>query len=399
MKVMVVIGTRPEAIKMSPVVKAIEEYREWLQPVVCVTGQHREMLDQVLEIFDIKPDYDLNVMKPNQTLSGLTATLITGLDQVMTEAKPDWVLVQGDTTSAMAAGLVAFYHNVKLGHIEAGLRTHDRRQPFPEEVNRRITDLMSDLYFTPTEQTRMNLLREGVNPDHILVTGNTVIDALLMTAQRVHNEPLHEVSAVLDGKRVILVTSHRRENFGEPFLNVCSALRTLADRYQDSTHFVFPVHYNPNVRGPAYEILGGIPNITLTDPVNYRTMVKLIDRSYLVMTDSGGIQEEAPSLHKPILILREVTERQEVVEAGAAKLVGCDADRIVRETIRLIEEPDHYQRMSSVRNPYGDGTSSLQIIRAILHDAGLLTDHGWRLQSGKTLPAPIVPNHSSQGLH
>jgi UDP-N-acetylglucosamine 2-epimerase (non-hydrolysing) len=374
---MVIIGTRPEAIKMAPVVKAIAEFPTMLQPIVCVTGQHREMLDQVLDIFQITPDYDLNVMQPNQTLSTLTANLITGLDKVMLEAKPDWVLVQGDTTSAMAAGLVAFYQNVKIGHIEAGLRTHDRKQPFPEEVNRRITDLMSDLYFTPTQETRANLLREGVPETSILVTGNTVIDALLMTAHNVREEPLHEVEVALDGKRMILVTSHRRENFGEPFQNVCRALKALAERYTNDAVLVFPVHYNPNVREPARNILGGVPNIVLTDPVNYKTMVKLMARSHLVLTDSGGIQEEAPSLHKPLVILRDVTERQEVVTAGAGLLVGCDESAIVREVTRLMEDVAHYKAMSTVPNPYGDGTSSLQIIRAILIEEGLLSQHGW----------------------
>jgi len=364
-----------------------------LQPIVCVTGQHREMLDQVLDIFEITPHYDLSVMQPNQTLSTLTANLIISLDRVMSEAKPDWVLVQGDTTSAMAAGLVAFYQGVKIGHIEAGLRTHDRKQPFPEEVNRRITDLMSDLYFTPTRETSANLLREGIAEANILITGNTVIDALitgntvidalLMTAHHVRDEPLDELDVNTDGKRMILVTSHRREN---PFKSVCRALKMLADRYHDEAIFIFPVHYNPNVREPAYSILGGVSNIVLIDPVNYKTMVKLMARSYIVLTearsyivltDSGGIQEEAPSLHKPLIILRDVTERQEVVTAGAGLLVGCDEGSIVREVSRLMEDGVHYKSMSTIKNPYGDGTSSLQIIRAILIHEGLLTTHGW----------------------
>jgi UDP-N-acetylglucosamine 2-epimerase (non-hydrolysing) len=324
------------------------------------------MLEQVLELFDIKVAYDLKVMRPNQSLSSLTASLITGLDQVIIEARPDWVLVQGDTTSAMTASLVAFYHGIKIGHVEAGLRTHDRRQPFPEEVNRRITDMLSDLYFAPTERARGNLLCEGVSSADIVVTGNTVIDALLMTAEQVRNEPLYEVGVNLDGKRLILVTSHRRENFGEPFNNICAAIEALAYRYLDQAHFVFPVHYNPNVRKPAYDRLGNIPNITLLDPVDYRTMVKLLDRAYMVLTDSGGIQEEAPSLNNPVLILRNVTERQEVVEAGAAILVGCDTETIVYEASRLMEDVDHYHQMSTIANPYGDGTSSQQIINSIL---------------------------------
>lgn len=390
LRIMVIIGTRPEAIKMAPVVKAIAEFPTMLQPIVCVTGQHREMLDQVLDIFEITPHYDLSVMQPNQTLSTLTANLIISLDRVMSESKPDWVLVQGDTTSAMAAGLVAFYQGVKIGHIEAGLRTHDRKQPFPEEVNRRITDLMSDLYFTPTRETSANLLREGIAEANILITGNTVIDALLMTAHHVREEPLDELDVNTDGKRMILVTSHRRENFGEPFKSVCRALKTLADRYHDEAIFIFPVHYNPNVREPAYSILGGVSNIVLIDPVNYKTMVKLMARSYIVLTDSGGIQEEAPSLHKPLIILRDVTERQEVVTAGAGLLVGCDEGSIVREVSRLMEDGVHYKSMSTIKNPYGDGTSSLQIIRAILIHEGLLTTHGWVGVDADG--APIVPS-------
>ncbi len=351
---------------MAPIIKEIEKYPDTLKAIVCVTGQHREMLDQVLEIFQIVPDYDLNVMMPNQTLSRLTATLISKLDEVISEAQPDWVLVQGDTTSAMTAGLVAFYHGIKVGHIEAGLRTHDIGQPFPEEANRRITDIMSELYFSPTTRTYDNLIREGVKPASILITGNSVIDALFMTVERLHKSPTENKRQAADEKRLILVTSHRRENFGQPFAEVCRAIKTIAERYSDSVHIVFPVHYNPHVRLPAHEILGNVPNITLTDPLDYEEMVKVINEAYLVMTDSGGIQEEAPSLHKPILILREVTERQEVVEVGAARLVGCDYDKIVQETIRLLEDADHYQQMSSVPNPYGDGTTSQQIVHAIL---------------------------------
>jgi UDP-N-acetylglucosamine 2-epimerase (non-hydrolysing) len=391
---MIIIGTRPEAIKMAPVVKAIESFPNLLRPIVCVTGQHREMLDQVLEIFGIRPDYDLNVMQPNQTLSVLTANLILGLDRAMQEAKPDWVLVQGDTTSAMVAGLVAFYHGFKIGHIEAGLRTHDRRQPFPEEVNRRITDLMSDLYFAPTLETRANLLHEHLPENRVFVTGNTVIDALLMTERSIRDEALDEVPVNLEGKRLILVTSHRRENFGEPFKNMCLALKTLAECYRDEAVFVFPVHYNPNVRVPAHEILDGIPNIALIEPVNYRSMVKLMARAYLILTDSGGIQEEAPSLHKPVLVLREVTERQEVVTAGAARIVGCDMEAVVREVVYLMEDPNHYARMSSIGNPYGDGTASLQIIRAILVHEGLLSAPGWTEIPKPSVSVTLRPAHS-----
>lgn len=366
--IMIIVGTRPEAIKMAPIIKEIEKHPTLFKGIVCVTGQHREMLDQVLNIFEITPDYDLNVMTPNQSLSQLTATLINKLDQVMGDILPDWVLVQGDTTSAMAAGLVAYYRKIKVGHIEAGLRTYDIQQPFPEEVNRRVTDLMSELYFAPTLRTHANLIQEGVKPDSIFITGNTVIDALLMTAERLRQStPANtELAANDPQKRMILVTSHRRENFGEPFAEICRALKTIAERYHDTVHIVFPVHYNPNVRVPAYDILGNIPNITLTNPFDYEEMVRTMDSAYLVMTDSGGIQEEAPSLNKPTLVFREVTERQEVVDVGAAKLVGCNHDRIVHETMRLLEDADHYQQMASVPNPYGNGTASKQIINAIL---------------------------------
>lgn len=390
LKIMVVIGTRPEAIKMAPVVRAIQAVPELMQPIVCVTGQHREMLDQVLNLFAIHADVDLNVMEPNQTLAALTAKLITGMDRVIRAARPDWVLVQGDTTSAMAAGLVAFYHGIKIGHIEAGLRTGDRRQPFPEEVNRRITDLMSDLYFTPTTRTRANLVREGVPAYDIRVTGNTVIDALLLMAAEVGQEPLDEIAADLTGKRVILVTSHRRENFGPPFRDICGAIRDLAERYRDDAHVIFPVHYNPNVRDPAHEILGGIANIHLIEPVDYRTMVKLMARAHVILTDSGGVQEEAPSLNKPLVVMRDLTERQEVVEAGAARLVGTNARKIVAAVSELMDNSDVYARMASAANPYGDGTASRQIIRAILeHDVHAYT--GRNLPNVDSLTRPATP--------
>lgn len=367
LKIMVVIGTRPEAIKMAPVIKELEKHPVVFQPVVVVTGQHREMLDQALAVFNVVPHYDLEVMQPNQTLSSLTALLINRLDEIMVEEKPDWVLAQGDTTSVMVAGLVAFYRGIRIGHVEAGLRTHDLRQPFPEELNRRYIDLVSDLYFAPTEHTRANLLREGAKPDAVIMTGNTVIDALLITAEQIRLSPVEAALPAIGNKRLILVTSHRRESFGEPFAQICRAIKTIAERYQDTVHIVYPVHYNPNVRVPAHEILGNIPNITLTDPVSYETMVQLMDSAYLILTDSGGIQEEAPSLHKPVLILREVTERQEVVEAGAARLVGCDYNTIVTEATRLLEDADHYQTMAQVANPYGDGQASRRIIGAIMH--------------------------------
>ena len=368
---MVVIGTRPEAIKMAPVVRAIRQVPDRMRAVVCATGQHREMLHQALALFDLEADVDLDVMAPDQSLASLTARVVIGVDEAIARFRPDWVLVQGDTTSAMAAGLAAFYRGVPIGHIEAGLRTGQRRQPFPEEINRRITDLMSDLYFTPTERTRANLLREGVPDDDIVVTGNTVIDALLQMADDVAGEPLHEVPVDLQGQRLILVTSHRRESFGAPFQAICHAVGELADRYRNDAHVVFPVHYNPHVRQPAHDIRGGRANVHLVDPVDYRTMVKLMARAHVVLTDSGGVQEEAPSLDKPLVVMREVTERQELVEAGAALLVGTDACAIVDSVRTLMDDDERYRRMADVPNPYGDGTASKRIVRAVLERAAL----------------------------
>jgi UDP-N-acetylglucosamine 2-epimerase (non-hydrolysing) len=306
-------------------------------------------------------------MHSNQSLSLLTANVLTGLDELITFEKPDWVLVQGDTTTAMAASLVAYYHRIKLGHIEAGLRTNDKFQPFPEEINRRIADMLADAYFAPTQNSRMNLLREGICSESIVVTGNTVIDALMMISQRVADRPLDSrLSTSIKNKLLILVTVHRRESFGKPLENICQALARIAHRYQDKIQMVYPVHLNPNVRKTVYEILSGIPNISLIEPVNYEELVGLMSKAYLIMTDSGGIQEEAPSLHKPVLVLRDMTERPEAIEAGAAKLIGTDADRIYSETIRLIEEPESYRQMSHTINPYGDGQASQRIVQFLL---------------------------------
>ena len=367
LKVMTVIGTRPEAIKMAPVIKSLMNHSGEVRSVVCVTGQHREMLDQALKIFGIVPDYDLNLMNPNQSLSRLTANVLTALDEVMTVEKPDWALVQGDTTTAMVASLVAYYHRIKLGHVEAGLRTNDKFQPFPEEINRRIADILADAYFAPTQNSRMNLLREGIRPESVVVTGNTVVDALMMIAQRVSGRPLDSrISMSIKNRLLILVTVHRRESFGKPLENICKALARIAFSCQDNIQIVYPVHLNPNVRKTVYEILSGIPNISLIEPVNYEELVGLMSKAYLIMTDSGGIQEEAPSLHKPVLVLRDVTERPEAIEAGAAKLIGTDADRIYSETIRLIEEPMSYCHMSNAINPYGDGQADRRIVQFLL---------------------------------
>lgn len=371
LKVMIVLGTRPEAIKLAPVIRALRQHSDRVHTLVCSTGQHREMLDDALRSFDIRPDFDLRLMQPNQRLADLTARLLTALDALFGQVAPDWVLAQGDTTTVMAASLAAFYRHIRVGHVEAGLRSGDLQRPFPEEANRRIADLLADVYFAPTPAARDHLLREGVDAARIVVTGNTVIDALLLTSQRINARALIERIADLhvgDGffdKRMILVTSHRRENFGAPFAAICRALRAIAERYPD-VQIVYPVHFNPNVAEPARALLSGLPNVALIRPVNYETMVALMQHAHLILTDSGGIQEEAPSLHKPVLVLREVTERQEVVALGAARLVGSDFDRIVGETSRLLDDAEAYRRMASVENPYGDGRASERIVEALL---------------------------------
>jgi UDP-N-acetylglucosamine 2-epimerase (non-hydrolysing) len=352
---------------MAPVVKELRRHTERIESLVCVTAQHREMLDQALKTFEIVPDYDLNLMNPNQSLSLFTAKALTALDEVIALEKPDWILVQGDTTTAMVASLVAYYHRIKLGHVEAGLRTYDKFQPFPEEINRRIADILADAYFAPTQNSRLNLLKEGICSESIVVTGNTVIDAIMMISQRLAGQhPDSRISTLINNRLLILVTVHRRESFGRPLENICNALAKIAWNYQDKIQIVYPVHLNPNVRNTVFEILSGIPNISLIEPVDYENLVGLMSNAYLIMTDSGGIQEEAPSLHKPVLVLREMTERPEAIEAGAAKLIGTDTDRIYAETIRLIEEPESYEHMSQVMNPYGDGQAGQRIVQFLL---------------------------------
>ena len=361
MKILSIFGTRPEAIKMAPVVKLLKRHPDHFTSVVCVTAQHREMLDQVLSLFDIRPDYDLNLMRHDQTLAQVTAGALAALDVTLRAEKPDWVLTQGDTTTAMVGALAAFYHRIRVGHVEAGLRTWDKFRPFPEEINRRIVDAVCDLHFAPTEIARENLLREGVDEASILVTGNTVIDALLDVAGRDHDWREGELAQVPNDKRLILVTAHRRENFGRPLAEICAALKEIASRYSD-VHLIYPVHLNPNVRGPVFDLLGGVENITLTDPLEYLTLAKLLKASFLVLTDSGGLQEEAPGLGKPVLALREVTERPEGVTAGTVKLVGPHRRKIVEETARLLDDRAAYELMSRAVNPYGDGHASERIV-------------------------------------
>lgn len=363
--VLSIFGTRPEAIKMAPVVKELRKHPNQIISRVCVTAQHREMLDQVLDLFQIVPDYDLDLMRPNQSLAALTARVFTELDAVIAQEKPDWVLVQGDTTTVMAASLVAFYHQVKVGHVEAGLRTYDKWQPFPEEINRRVAGVVADLHFAATETAKTNLLHEGVSPDLIYVTGNPVIDALKIVADMPYDVERGPLAGIPWDRRVILVTAHRRENFGEPLENICAALCEIAAQYPDDVQIVYPVHLNPNVQEPVYRLLRGFSNITLLSPLDYLPMVQLMKRCYLVLTDSGGIQEEAPGLGKPVLVLRETTERPEAVDAGTVRIVGTDRAKIVTLTRKLLDNSTLYGSMARAVNPYGDGRAARRIVNTL----------------------------------
>jgi UDP-N-acetylglucosamine 2-epimerase (non-hydrolysing) len=365
MKVLCVFGTRPEAIKMAPVIRELRKHPDRVAVRVCVTGQHREMLDQVLALFDIAPDHDLEIMRPDQSLTELTASALTRLDPVVASERPDWVVVQGDTTTAMAAALVAFYHGVRVAHVEAGLRSWNRLHPFPEEVNRRIADGLADLHFAPTDVARQNLLREGLDGSTVVVTGNTVIDALHWVAALPAPADL-EALVPPNGTRLLLVTAHRRESFGPGMEAICHALRDLATRYGDGVRILYPVHLNPRVREPVQRLLGGVTNVALLPPLDYLRLVHLMKRAYLVLTDSGGIQEEAPGLGKPVLVLREVTERPEAVAAGTARVVGTSRERVVDEAARLLDDPAEYRRMARAVNPFGDGHAAARIVAAML---------------------------------
>ncbi len=359
MKIICAIGTRPEAIKMAPVILSLKA-EPWADVRVLATAQHRHMLDQVMSLFQIEPDIDLNIMRPNQALTTLTARLLLELDKVLLSEKPDVVLAQGDTTTVMAVALACFYHRIPFGHVEAGLRTWDMQNPFPEEANRVIAGKLARWHFAPTESSRQNLLREGIMDSDIVVTGNTVIDALLMTAAKDL-----ELGIELDPeKRLVLITSHRRENFGEPFRNICLALQTLAARNPD-VQFLYPVHPNPNIKDVAYEMLGDSSNIHLCAPLDYAPFVAAMKRSYLIISDSGGVQEEAPALGKPVLVLRDETERPEAVEQGVVKLVGPNYDRIVEEAQRLLDNESAYQAMARGISPYGDGRSAERIVKVL----------------------------------
>ena len=372
MKVLSVFGTRPEAIKMAPVIRELEKHSEQIISKVCVTAQHRQMLDQVLRLFNIVPDYDLNIMESNQSPSIVASSVLAQLEPILQAEKPDWVLVQGDTTTAAVASLAAFYAQVRVGHIEAGLRTFDKWQPFPEEINRRVVGVVADLHFAPTIWARDNLLREGICLESIVVTGNPVIDALHWVAELPYDPRAGVLAEVPWDRRVLLVTVHRRENFGEPLRNICQALLEIAARYGDEIRIVYPVHLNPNVQGPIYRLLDGVPNITLLPPLDYLSFIHLLKRCYLVLTDSGGIQEEAPGLGKPVLVLRQVTERPEAVAEGIVRVVGVKREQIVAETVRLWEDKEEYEKMTQAVNPYGDGRASARILRSLLDFAGNL---------------------------
>jgi len=358
MRVLSIFGTRPEAIKMAPVVKELEKHNERFESVVCVTAQHRQMLDQVLELFEIKPDIDLDLMQPNQTLSSLTTRAMQAVTDALAEVKPDVVLLQGDTTTAMIAAMAAFYQQISVGHVEAGLRTYDRYSPFPEEINRRLISALSSYNFAPTETAVRALLAEGFSQKSIYLTGNTVIDALLMTIKMDCNLGMNFLNP---DKRLILVTAHRRESFGEPFENICKGLRELARRNED-VEIVYPVHLNPNVRKAVFKNLDNRERFHLIEPVEYGRFVHLMNRSYIVLTDSGGIQEEAPALGKPVLVMREKTERPEAIEAGTAKLVGTEAANIINATERLLRDRGEYDKMANAVSPYGDGHAAERIV-------------------------------------
>jgi len=365
--VLSIVGTRPEAIKMAPIIQELERHPAEVRSLVCSTGQHREMLDQVLSLFQIAPDHDLNLMQFNQGLAQLTARLFVSLDDVLAEVHPDCVLAQGDTTTVLVASLASFYRGIPFGHVEAGLRTGDKQRPFPEEINRRLADIVTDLYFAPTERARATLLRESVDDDNIYVTGNTVIDALLHVADHEYDWTSGPLADVPTDRRLVLITAHRRESFGEQFRQLCLAIRDLATDFgPHGLHFVYPVHLNPNVRAPVGEILAGVPNISLIEPVDYLTLVQLMRRSKLILTDSGGIQEEAPSLKVPVLVMRDTTERPEGVDAGVSKLVGTARERIVREARRLLTEPAVHAAMATGANPYGDGKAAARIVAAVV---------------------------------
>lgn len=380
-KIMLVFGTRPEAIKMAPLVKEFQKHPDTFETIVCVTGQHREMLDQVLQLFEIRPNYDLNIMKQGQDLYDVTARVLVGMRDVLQEAKPDVVLVHGDTTTSTAAALAAFYQQIPVGHVEAGLRTHNIYSPWPEEMNRLITGRIATYHFSPTELSRQNLLKENVSDEKIIVTGNSVIDALYWVVDKIKSNELldkelkqilstsgYDVTRLNNGKKLVLITGHRRENFGDGFINMCTAIKDLTQKYPE-VDFVYPMHLNPNVRKPIHEVFGedlsNLGNMFFIEPLEYLSFVYLMEKSTIVLTDSGGIQEEAPGLGKPVLVMRDTTERPEALDAGTVKLVGTDYHKIMNEVSILLDDKDTYETMSKAVNPYGDGLACKRIIETL----------------------------------
>src|SRR5690554_270004 len=373
-KNLIIFGTRPEAIKMAPLIHAFNQHSEKFTTKVCLTAQHREMLDQVMSFFELEADYDLNLMRPNQTLNGLTSDILLGLKPILEEFQPDYVYVHGDTTTTMASALAAFYSGAKICHVEAGLRTYNLQSPFPEEMNRQVTGIISDFNFAPTEDSARNLLKEGKNENSIFVTGNTVIDALMYGIEKVKStsfkdDEIENLNGLIDtNKKLILVTGHRRENHGEGFIRICESLKQIAIDNPE-VQIIYPVHLNPNVKEPVFRTLSWIDNIHLIEPLAYPAFIWLMEKSYLIITDSGGVQEEAPSLGKPVLVMRETTERPEAVEAGTVILVGTDKQKIISETSRLLNDESSYESMSRTHNPYGDGKASERIVKFIIDNA------------------------------
>jgi len=369
MKILFAFGTRPEVIKLVPVIKELEKYKKHFKVEICITAQHRHMLDQVLDIFNIRADFDLDIMKEGQTLFDINVRILRGLEKLLHKQKPDVIVVQGDTTTAFVSALAAFYFKIPIGHVEAGLRTYDKFAPFPEEMNRRLITHLSDFHFAPTQRAKDNLLKEGVSTKQVIVTGNTVIDALLLALKINPKLDLPILHKVKSGHKIIIVTAHRRESFGAPFKNICLALRSIVERNSD-TEIIYPVHPNPNIKIPAHKYLGNTERIHLVVPMDYLPFAHLMNKSYLILTDSGGIQEEAPALGKPVLVLRDKTERPEAVEAGTARIVGTDMKKIIKAAEILLSSKKEYDKMAMVKNPFGDGKASLRIIQFLRNRAG-----------------------------
>lgn len=371
-KIMIVFGTRPEVIKLAPVILELKKYSSQVKPITVTTAQHREMLDQILRIFNLKPDYDLNIMKADQSLFDVASTALIKFEAILKKVNPDMVVIQGDTTTSFITGLAAYFLKIPIGHVEAGLRTHDKYHPFPEEMNRRLIGAIADIHFAPTWTSFKNLMRENVEKTKIFVTGNTVIDALLMTVKKAKNLSIQSEKIAVEymkgidfSKKIILVTAHRRESFGKPFESICRAIKTLSESYSD-IEIIYPVHLNPNVRKVVNRILKNKDRVHLIPPLGYKSFVDLMNRSHIILTDSGGIQEEAPSLGKPVLVMRNCTERPEAIQAGTVKLVGTDEKKILRETRNLLENEDEYEKMANAVNPYGDGKAARRIVRCLL---------------------------------